>query len=448
MFLSEPLEEIEWLSTRFIEVQRKIVYAKVTHFCLFGEYQEQIPALLNHYRAHRNFDDHDFPDHDFADHDVASASKRDTLGSDDSKNGGSFHGMFLHYDILAGNLDRANQTLAAQVFAAIEEETPPTTALRGTVAFLQGDNDKALTYFDRSLKDLRKQTDKKKVLFGVRETLFYVLALFKINDWSNHSKIHSLLTRATEVHSKHSAVFTALNTVLLKVQGKTKSQLAGQAGLSLGFYRFLDPLSRAIGMLATYWVDPEAVDRETYQKEFQHYQTLLPVVAKIFAEILYATESDPMRQQGDHQTHAQTDSQIDSQAHHTNTHPQQDYQAYIKQETLKDVIRFTYCVRMGEHWERALNSLDHFFGQHGVGSVSQLKKRLIWHFTPTNKQLEVHEQTYLKGGWGNRRPVALKRLFEADPKLDYLTEDDKRTIATLKQERFGWYQQREYMWGT
>jgi SNF2 family DNA or RNA helicase len=249
---------------------------------------------------------------------------------------------------------------------------------------------------------------------GRQETLFYVLAIFKTNNRQNYSKIKTLLNLAAELMPRHVNIFENLNKVLLKLQG-LESKVPFEA---FNFDRVEDPFSLAIGALASFWFDEQQVDKEKCQEKFRRYQTFLPLVAKIFAEILY--KIDPPHQE--------------------------EYKSYLEQEAFKELICFTDCVHMGEDWERALNNLDHFFDRQGL-SPSQAPKRLVWYFNPTNNGVEVLEQVWqTKGGWSKGKAVALKRLHDKDPKLDYLTDDDKRVIKTLHLGSHGWYNQLSYGW--
>jgi SNF2 family DNA or RNA helicase len=382
-FLKEPLE-ISWLKTRFLDVQRSILNLKLASFCATGFLADQMPDLLGHYLPLRETEAY-LP----------------------------FDPIFLMYDMWAGNTKKAAQTLSP-VLATVEEENPSGTTLRGILAFLEGNNDEALSYFEDALKSLRKLTNKKKVLLGRQETIFYALALFKANNRQNHSKIKTLLTLAAELMPRPYDIFANLSKVLLKLQG-LESKVAFEA---FKFDRVEDPVSRAIGALASFWFDEKQVDKEKCQEQFLRHQTLLPLIGKIYAEILHKIDPEY----------------------------QQEYETYLGQERFKGLIRFRDCVHMGEDWERALNNLDHFFDRQG-SAASQGPKRLVWYFDPTHKGVEVLEQVQqARGGWSKGKAISLKRFHEKDLKLDYLTDEDKRVIKTPQFERHSWHYQPSYSW--
>ena len=379
-FLQENLDS-DWLKTRFLEVQGYILKAKLGGFLSQGLLEDQIPSLLTHYLALRK-----------TDHDPL------------------FDPIFLGYDMLAGNTKKVAQTVAA----VKEENSAQVIVIKGGLAFLENDHEASLLYFETALKTLRKLANKKNILFGPQETFFYILALFKSASPEQYQQLHSVLNLATELMPRQSGVFEMLLNVLLKLQGR-ESKVAAETVI---YDHSLDPLSKAIGALAVYWFDKTQVDIARCREGFDQYKDLLPMIGKIFAEILQAVDI-----------------------------PQQkEYDTYLNKEQFTGLVRFVDCVHMAEHWERALLNLNHFFDRRGSGS-SQPPKRLAWYFNPIHHGVDVLEQSFqAKGGWSKGKSIALKRFYEQDPKLDYLTEDDKRVIKTLRREPHGWYNQHTYSW--
>ena len=365
-FLVEPLS-IEWLKMRPIAAQEVILFVKLNHFCLTGSLSDHIPALLTHYLPLR-----------------------------DQENYRTFSQAFLLYDVLSGNTTTATRTIQTY-----DQESPLTVALKSIVFFISNNNDQAISSFEEALKLLRKFTGRRKVSFQSLETLIYCLALFRTQSRQTYPKIQSIIDLAKEAGMRDYA-FYALQRVILKLQG-----LESKADRDFTkSYGTLAPLSSAIGALADYWFDEEGVNVESCKSQFKKYQNTLPLVGKIFAEILCKIA------------------------------PDHEYETYLAQEQFKDIISFVECVQMGESWQRALENLDYYFNQQGFSS-SNASKRLVWHFNPKSKSVDVIEQAQTKGKWNKGRIVALKRFHERDPKLDYLTDEDKRVIKTLEFER-GW----------
>lgn len=372
-FLDEPLS-IEWLKRTPAEAQKMILFVKLNHFCLTGAFAGSIAELLAHYLPLRDQEEHS-----------------------------SFCQAFLLYDVLSGHMTKAMQALQTY-----DQKSPLTLALKGILLFLSGNNDQAVASFETALKLLRKLTARRKVTFQSVETLIYCLALLRTQNRQHYPKVQSLVDLAREGEIEDYA-FYALQRVILKLQG-----LESKADHALTkSYAFLAPLSSAIGALADYWFDEERVNVESCKSQFKKYQNTLPLVGKIFAEILCKIA------------------------------PDQEYKAYLSQEQFTNIVSFVECVQMGESWQRALENLDDYFNRQGFSS-SPTSKRLVWYFNPKSKFVEVMEQSQIKGKWSKGRSVALKRLHERDPKIDYLTDEDKRVIKTLECER-GW-RGYEYNW--
>jgi hypothetical protein len=79
----------------------------------------------------------------------------------------------------------------------------------------------------------------------------------------------------------------------------------------------------------------------------------------------------------------------------------------------------------------------------GTASASQVGKRLVFVVDAASNGIEALEQAYKGAGWTTGRGVAMKRLFEQDPKLDYLTDEDRRVLKTIRKQA-GWYAYHDY----
>ena len=96
-------------------------------------------------------------------------------------------------------------------------------------------------------------------------------------------------------------------------------------------------------------------------------------------------------------------------------------------------------------WERALESLNALLGggttKPDADKAPRKTRRLAWFLDPESRQIEVVEQSPKgRDGWSDGRPVALKRLHASDPKIDYLTEHDRRALRGIRKHlKTGWY---------
>lgn len=103
---------------------------------------------------------------------------------------------------------------------------------------------------------------------------------------------------------------------------------------------------------------------------------------------------------------------------------------------------------MRKPWERALENLAAFMDTstpQAAARPATKSRRLAWFLDPQTQHVEVAEQVARgKGEWTDGRPVAMKRLHERDPRLDYLTEHDRLALRFLRKETAGWYGEESY----
>src|SRR5271165_4770164 len=77
--------------------------------------------------------------------------------------------------------------------------------------------------------------------------------------------------------------------------------------------------------------------------------------------------------------------------------------------------------------------------------AAQKSRRLVWFVDPESKLIEAVEQSARgASGWTAGRNVAMKRLHEQDPRLDYLSDHDRRALRTIRKTSAGWYGQENY----
>ena len=146
---------------------------------------------------------------------------------------------------------------------------------------------------------------------------------------------------------------------------------------------------------------------------FSSLRDTLPIVARIHAEILAKTDADPGL-----------------------------YRQYLRENPAQgEVIAFTEIVHLRQPWERTFDNLANLLTPPVSRPAADVKKskRLIWLLDPEMRAIDVIEQSVKGGGWTPGRAIAMKRLHEQDPRLDYLTDHDRRALRTIKKESVGWY---------
>ena len=377
-FYDEPLEAA-WIASRHSDIQAPLLEAKlnsfiVTGFC--GPEMLEVAELCRKQCGQAGF--------------------------------GGLAAQLLRYDLLAGRLDALRQ--AAQT----EIEADARQSLEGAVAFLEGRNDAALLHYRDALKLRRKRLGKRKIFLEYEHRVLFLLALLGANDAALHGEIQTGLDAAlseNEVASRDAGLL-AMQAMLWLVQGlepKTRELLA-----SLRKTRLTAPLAVACVALAEHAVD-SAISRERREDHavrFTLLRDVLPLIARVHAEILAEVAADPG-----------------------------PYRAWLAGSGTGVV--FTKLVRTLQPWERALESLGVFLGGAEAGDTAKAQrkaKRLVWFLDPDRKDVTVAEQS-AKGrdGWTDGRAVAMKRLHEQDPRLDYLTPQDRAALRTIRKETASWY---------
>jgi superfamily II DNA or RNA helicase len=322
--------------------------------------------------------------------------------------------LFLRFDILSANFERARQRIAALP----ESEAHLAAAYEASIAFLTGDNAAAIAGFRDGLKLLRKSLGRRKVAFEAEAGLFHTLALLRANDPALHPELRGLIDAATMEGTPYFAAYHSVEALLELTQGRydKAKQMTAHA---------LERPARcqtaaAIVALATLYID-SALMRERvvdHEAEYHRLAQTMPVLARIYAEILSRT------------------SRKDA-----------SWRERAAKVGGKDLIAFTEIVAFKQPWERAFDTLSEFLRpgepKRPAEKSSAQTKRLAWLVDLSSSEVSVVEQSMKGGGWTGGRPVALKRLHQRDARLDYFTEHDQRMCRCVRKEK-GWYNDEHY----
>jgi len=319
------------------------------------------------------------------------------------------------YDLLAGRL----ADLRTDLLAIPDSHLDQRRAAEGSIAFLQGRNPEALATYREALKLRRKRIGRRKIFLEDEHRVFFILALLRANDPALHKEIENGLEAAT--HESDATQFApevlAMVAMLWLVQGFDAKARELVTELRAKLAR--QPFGTACIALAEFAIDPDLArdNRDETAKWFEALKDSMPLLARIHAEILAETA----------------------------THPG-PYKAWLRSNT---DLAFTKIVQTLPPWQRALENLDIFLGggkTEATGDkAARPTKRLVWFLNTDTEEVAVAEQS-AKGadGWTDGRPVALRRLHEHDPKLDYLTTQDRIALRAIRKETSGWYDQVSY----
>ncbi len=390
LFAGMPLAPA-WLTSRHPPIQLALFDAKLSAFLETGVPGPDLPALIAHYRAQQGKEGF-------------TAVTR----------------ALLRYDLLAGKLGDLRRGLAE-----IEDATDTGwLMLAGALAFLKGHNEAALQHYRDALKLHRKRVGKRKLFLEGVHGLLFLMALLRASDAGLQSEMQAGLDAALSAPSQYAGGFLALQALLWLAQGLEAK--ARELLLQLCAAMPAEPLSAACVALAEYALDADLTrqHRADLADRFERLKGKLPLLARIFAEILAEVAEAPA-----------------------------PYEAYLM-ETGRDLgIVFTRLITVRQPWERALESLDAFLAtgtpKPVSGQPARKAKRLAWFVNPETREVEVAEQSAKgKDGWSDGRAVAMKRLHERDPRLDYLTEQDRTALRSIRKETRGWYGEESYSFDT
>jgi superfamily II DNA or RNA helicase len=380
LFLNERLDPA-WLGTLEPGIQSAIFLTKLDGFLASGIPAADLAELIGHYRG-----------------------MQDRAGFE------AVRGALLTHDLLAGNLEDARRKIES-----LEDPDGYTgVMLQASADFLSGRNEQAIQHYREALKRYRKHAGKRKVFFAGSNGLYFIMALLRADDAALHAEIQAGVDVATSVSTPFQGGFRALQALLWLSQG-----LEDKARAWLQHQRFDlagEPLSAACVALAEFCIDSQLARkrRNDLAQRFGQLQDCLPLVARIYAELLAEVADQP-----------------------------EPYRTFLTDTRLATDVTFTALIEIRPPWQRSLESLSGLLAasaaKPAAAPAARKAKRLAWFIDPASCAVAVVEQSAVgKESWSDGRPVAMKRLHEQDPRLTYLTEQDRRILRTIRKDMGGW----------
>lgn len=310
---------------------------------------------------------------------------------------------------------------------------PEFQALRAAVSFMQGDLTEAVAIYDLALAAQRRFSGKRNEYFYGLAGVFYPLAILKLDDPKRRAKLGTLLNQAAKAGGYWSGIYQIFSEFQDFLQGDLSVRdrlLNGDIGgkLNGGFRESGMPeslhatplLAQVLLLIVKSWIKADYFGRiEPHNQKLyayiheQGWQWPAAELAKVFSTGL------PTKA-------AQWDS------------------AFLENGPLALADLFVSKA----DWELALDALLHLpVGEKKADSHLTPEKptRLAWLVAYDDKyhrlEIEPREQKQqAKGGWSKGRAVALKRLAQEADSFDYLTEQDLKICAHIKEYRdSGWY---------
>ncbi|PPD20433.1 MAG: helicase SNF2 [Methylomonas sp.] len=311
-------------------------------------------------------------------------------------------------------------------------EDPELIALAAAIEVLKGRYVEAIALFDAALVALRKQSGKKQMYFFGLAGVFYPLALLKLNDGKQHSKLSNLLIQAAKQGGHWAATYQYLYEFQQYLQGAMAARdnlLAAPriSRVASGFRESGAPdtvlapplMQQVLLLLIKFWTKADFMDEidAVEQKLYSHlvnngYVWPAAELAKLFGQLQPARASR--------------------------------WDARFFQD---DRLALADMFVSRADWEISLDALLHLpINEKSSERSVQGEKpsRLAWLVTLVDGgrlQIEPREQKQqAKGGWSKGRAVALKRLAQEASSFDYLSEQDLKICTHIKEYReSGWY---------
>jgi hypothetical protein len=285
-------------------------------------------------------------------------------------------------------------------------------ATLGALEFLEGSAEASLRLFKEALKHHRRLWGRRKIALPGEFWLFHVMALFAVDGAEARAEIDAMLDT---VGPAAADVGAALQCLALIAGGDEPSarSYADRFVASPLFRGSRNALAEALITLALTVVDTANAGRRdaTDKKAIEQWGGEAPLAARILSEIHLRFPS-PKGRNG-----AFWDDIAESLG-----------EGYAR--------RFLDIVPIRPAWERALDKLKGFLAPpEAPPAAAPAGRRLIFRLSAETLEMEAVEQSAKARGWTAGRAVALKRLYQRDPRLDYLTAEDQAVARTVRIRR-------------
>lgn len=292
---------------------------------------------------------------------------------------------------------------------------------KGLHAFFYGNINPA-PYYEKAIKLVKSVADKKEWFVDNTNPLFYALSLLKQANSPSELKKASSVASSLKKANPYETLGAVLEVLIyLKANDRTAAMsIYRHLQYTLSYSTNVCPLIAAMLSWADVLLEPEELPKQVaqYQEIVRLCQSLsYAVVAQLYAELIQLDIED---------------------------HPIDHLGAF----------KFMDILQVKQPWEYAMEQLQSLVTDKSLSSEQTIlplsDKRMVWAINPASQHIEAIEQSFQKNGrWSAGRAIALKRLYNQDPKLDYLTTQDWQVVkAGLDYDTYGWYRQENYSWDT
>lgn len=307
-----------------------------------------------------------------------------------------------HY-LLCGRLDDTLEMVA-------EMSDSPGLFLRSVVQILRDDLDAGLAGVEAALKQLRKETGKRKATFDGPAAHLAVAALLRSTDAGHRKLLDAWLESVTRsVQRPDNAVWFQLGMLHEVRRGTVDADLFATRSWEMA----LEPT--VFRALIHYWLGLSALSGQRARIE-----DMLAVSEQAGFDLWSAQLAGVLAQMG----------QAGAVAH------EQRASELRRRHRFADM---TSWFAREESWERQLNALINL--QPAVSIETVRESRLVWmiRYDPHLgvQEVEPREQKRdAQGAWTRGRAVGLKRLAEEGQQLDFLTAQDLQAVHAIAGRRY------------
>jgi superfamily II DNA or RNA helicase len=328
--------------------------------------------------------------------------------------------LYLSQSLLRGDVNKATAILN-------KNDTLPLHELRGWLAVLQGDDERAIAHFENGMAVLRKETGKRKVFFRDLSGLFYLLALIR-------SGLPQQLQSAVELgewvvkqrnHPQQFVIWMLYKFAEVKL-GKNRAK--HELGQLCNSEYDMGPVSQLFHSLIGHWL-PETV-ATPHLKALEQIRSGAAAAGYhwLAAEAAFLCKS------------------IKPDGKDLTAVGEQLFQS-------GGLVSISAKSDSADNWERSLKALMSLGGAAPAAKESTAKaSRIIWMLSGNETYVDIQpiEQKQSKSGWSTGRNAALKRLKEEGVKLDFLSTQDREIVACIKKNRsgYGYYGKESYEFDT
>lgn len=299
-------------------------------------------------------------------------------------------GLIL-FDALAGRYAEARAQIVPLLLDRAEFRGP---LFQGIITFLEGGD--AVPPLREAQRRFRKASGKRKAFLPGPGGLCFALALIRADQPELREECAAMLRELSPRQPAYKGL-AAAKALLGLANGRSEAAMLKRIEDLPS-----DPFSEAVFRAVDASLDDGSHDAGPTERQFERLKGILPLTACLFAETL------------------------------ARLRPQGPWKAWIEGFPIRHV-RLTDFLDRRENWERVFEALVHRLQQ--PAGREKAKKRIAWLVDTERFRVEALEQSSKGEDWSAGRAVSLKRLHEESETLDWLTEQDRSVLATLRWSR-------------